>query len=435
MLLTLFYIFLFYIPFQIALNPYQDIDLMSGRVLILILFFWWLWTVRKSLKSTVRRLLNFQSIFLLIFLFLATISVFWAKETGWGIRKILVFYSIFPLYFLTASLVSDQKQIEKIIKILCFSSLPISLVGLFQFSSQFIFLTGHITNFWIKWIAPVFYGRAFGWLVSANPSWMFEVGGRFYFRAISIFPDPHTFSFYLGLMIPLTMALVVFENKRRKFFVFVLFCQVLCVLFTFSRGGYLAMAAFFVLSAILFIKTKLWPLIQRRNFLTPKIIAVFSFFVLIFFVILIPITPISKCFYSSFDFSRHSNAERMEIWLEAMDSIAAHPWLGVGIGNFPKVIDPWAKYLSPINAHSTYLDIASEMGIFTLWVWLVLFFGTILELVKKRNILFFGIAGSLFWFSCHAMVEVPIYNSTILAILMVLFGLATVALKKQWNNI
>ena len=433
MLQTVFYIFLFYLPFQIALNPYPDIDLMSGRVLILVLFFWWLWSIRKSFIQSLRQLFNFQTLFLLLFLFLATVSIFWAKEISWGIRKLLVFYSIFPLYFITSAIIKNEEQVRKTIRIICFSSFPIILFGIIQFLSQFVFLTSHIVEFLIKWIGPIFYGRAFSWLVSANLSWMFEIGGRFYLRAVSIFPDSHIFAFYLGLVAPLTLALLLTE-KNKKLFGSILFCQIIAVLFTFSRGGYLAMASFLVVTAVFFLKAKVLNKISKEKKLFVKITAIFAF-VLVSALILVPVTPISKCFYSSFDFSRNSNIERTEIWIEAIDSIALHPWFGVGIGNFPKVFDPWGKYLSPINAHSTYLDIASEAGVFTLWAWLVLFLGTITALIKKKNIILFGIAGALIWFSVHAVVEVPIYNSTILSIIMVLLGLASSATKKQWGSI
>lgn len=433
MLQAIFYAFIFYLPFQIALNPYQDIDLMSGRVIIILLFFWWLWSIRKSFIQSLRQLLNFQSLFLLLFLFLATISIFWAKEIGWGIRKLLVFYSIFPLYFITSAIIKTEEQIKKVIKIICFSSLPIALLGIFQFLSQFVFLTSHIVEFWIKWIGPIFYGRTFSWLVSANLSWMFEIGGRFYLRAVSIFPDSHNFSFYLGLSAPLTLALLLIE-KNKKIFLSIFLCQIIAVLFTFSRGGYLAMVSFFVITVFFLLRNKVFKAIPKEKKLLVKISAIFVF-LLFLIVIFVPITPISKCFYSSFDFSRNSNIERAGIWVEAIDSIALHPWFGVGIGNFPKVFDPWGKYLSPINTHSTYLDIASETGIFALWAWLVLFFGTIVGLIKKKSILFFGIAGALVWFSIHAVVEVPLYNPTILSLLMVLFGLASSATKKQWDNI
>ena len=253
MIKILFYILIAYLPFQIALNPYSDIDLMSGRVLILALFFYWLWTIRGSFKAKIRRFLNFQSILLLTLLFFAFISLLFAKEVFWGIRKILVFCSIFPLYFLTVDIIKEADGIKKVFKILVFSSLPIAIIGILQFFAQFVFLPGEITNFWTRWISPIFYGRAFGWLVSLNPSWIFEMGGRFYIRAISIFPDPHTFAFYLGFIIPLALGLLIFTRENRKLLLATILILFAALFSTFSRGGYFAMLGTFIFFALLFI--------------------------------------------------------------------------------------------------------------------------------------------------------------------------------------
>ncbi len=425
MLTTLFYVLIAYLPFQIALNPYFDIDLMSGRVLILVLFFCWLFSIRRSFWSAIKNFLNFQSVLLMAFLVLSAISLFEAREVFWGIRKILVFCSIFPLYFLTVGILDSPEKIKKVIRILVFSAFPVAIIGILQFLSQFIFIPGQVTNFLTRWVAPLFYGRAFGWLVSANSSWLFEIGGRFYLRAISLFPDPHTFAFYLGLMIPLATSLLVFTKENRKLLLVASSSLIVSLLLTFSRGGYGAMLfTIFIMGAIL--GKSLIKKLSRKG----RLIVFFSSLALAALIFL-PFSVISHCFYSSFDFSRYSNAERLRVWEEAFDSIASHPWLGVGIGNFPKVVDPWSKYLSPINAHSTYLDIVSEMGIFALWFWLMLFIGTIFNLVRQGNPISFGLAGSLIWFSCHALVETPIYNSTILAILMIIFGLSTKILKEK----
>jgi len=90
------------------------------------------------------------------------------------------------------------------------------------------------------------------------------------------------------------------------------------------------------------------------------------------------------------------------------------------------------------------LDIAAETGIFALWSWLVLFIGTIFGLLRNTliytdkktdlhrwRVISWGLAGSLVWFSSHAAVETPIYNSTILAILMVILGLSATIIQKS----
>ena len=77
------------------------------------------------------------------------------------------------------------------------------------------------------------------------------------------------------------------------------------------------------------------------------------------------------------DFGETSNAQRIEIWKASLESIKEHPLLGVGIGNFPVVLNQ-IIFLARAgsSAHNIYLHIATEMGILALTVavwffWLV----------------------------------------------------------------
>ena len=77
---------------------------------------------------------------------------------------------------------------------------------------------------------------------------------------------------------------------------------------------------------------------------------------------------------SIIDFGETSNSQRIEIWKASLESIKNRPLLGVGIGNFPVVLNQnifLARAGS--SAHNIYLHIASEMGILTLVtvIWLV----------------------------------------------------------------
>ena len=88
---------IFYLPFQIALNPPGGFDLASIRVFILILFVFWLVKIRKFFFN------NLQAPGLFFFLILAGISLLGAQNPLWGARKIAYFLSVFPLYFLVVN--------------------------------------------------------------------------------------------------------------------------------------------------------------------------------------------------------------------------------------------------------------------------------------------------------------------------------------------
>jgi len=211
-----------YLPFQIALNVAPGIDLASGRVFILYLFV--VWIIKSLAEKRFIIKLNLQTLLILLFLFLSIFSITQAWDGERAIRKILVFLSIFPLYFIITSIFLpfckegreefQAANIYKILNALIFSGFILSLIGIAQFAPQFFIGVDPIMIFWSKYVAPIFYGNTFGAEVVSNPSWLVNIAGATALRAFSLFPDPHMFSFYLGLLIPIVFAVVLVERKR-----------------------------------------------------------------------------------------------------------------------------------------------------------------------------------------------------------------------------
>jgi putative inorganic carbon (HCO3(-)) transporter len=68
--------------------------------------------------------------------------------------------------------------------------------------------------------------------------------------------------------------------------------------------------------------------------------------------------------------------ERMAHWQAAVGMFTDHPWLGVGIGNYPVAYPQYAvgRWRDPLgHAHNYYLNIAAEAGIVGLGAYLLLF--------------------------------------------------------------
>jgi len=133
-----------------------------------------------------------------------------------------------------------------------------------------------------------------------------------------------------------------------------------------------------------------------------------------------------------------SNVGRLEMWQQASQTGLRNPWQGVGLGNYSLLVDADLGYRNPVSAHNLYLDLFSESGIFTLIIWLVLIWGTIWQMFlkissvkikgafKDRALIRVGLIGSLFYFLAHSFFETAIYNPAILAVLMVVLGIASV---------
>jgi len=424
-----------YLPFQIALNPRPAFDLASLRVFIVLLFIIWLGkalTTKKLIGWTCFK--NLQSIGLFLFFILAGFSLIGAENIIWGLRKLIFFLSVFPLYFLVTALIDNWLKIKKIIFALTGGAGLIALIGLGQFIAPFIFGLDKICQFWAWQIVPVFSGFNFGALILAYSSWLVNVDGYTILRAFSLFSDPHMFSFYLGLILPLIVVLIYVSDAVRSRqvpdsktgFLFIIYCLLFTVLLlTFTRGAYFAIIVTFLVLAGLF-----WRYLKAK-----KIALLLGLSLLVF---IIPITPIADRFYSSFDMSDGSNVGRLEMWQQAGLAGLERPWQGVGLGNYSLLVDANFGYRNPITAHNLYLDIFSEIGIFALIVWLVLILGTMgqlfwqiritpeVDLNKGQTIIRIGLIGSLVYFSVHSFFETSIYHPSILALLMIILGLSSI---------
>ena len=420
-----FYLLVAYLPFQVALNVSGDIDLLSGRLLILLLFLVW---ILKNFKERKPFWQKNQAVLILFFI-IAVISVLAAQNQGWAIRKILVFASIFPLFFIVAGLVGTREQLKKVFWMVAGSALAAGLIAFCQFLAQFVFGREAVFNFWSQRVASLFYGQAFGQAVVQNPSWLVEIGGQPLMRAIGLFPDPHMLAFYLGMVSPLILALAFMEKKYR-IFLFVVFGFLLAVLLlTFSRGGYLGLAGSIAIMTIFS-----WRQLGHKA----KIFISSLFFVAAVLIVLAG-APIADRFFSSFDLAEGSNSSRIKIWGEALNQAKQNILLGVGLGNYPLSLNFNEKYRSAVTSHNLYLDILVETGIFGLLAWLWFLGGAARAVLKetKRAALAapaLGVLGALIYFAVHSFFETAIFNPTILAFFMIITGLAANLEKIRINS-
>jgi O-antigen ligase len=407
-----------YLPFQLALNPAEGIDLASARVLILFLFLFWLVDGLKNKKLVVRN--NLQALLTIAFLFLNIFSVVAAQNTDWSWRKLLFLFSIFPVYFVASAVIDRKEKMRKISQFLVVSGAVLAGVGILQFILQFVIGLEKTYEIWAKYVSVPFLGNSFSQAVLENPSWLVNIAGRTFLRATAVFPDPHMLSFYLGLLVPLALGLFLL-GQQRVFFGGALVVIVAGDLLTFSRGGYLGL--FFGALALIFLLWRQW---EKKY----KIIAMGAFS-LAAIALIVP-SPVAQRFYSSFDLQEGSNQGRIATWQKAIDVVKDNPLFGTGIGNYPLAVKATANYREPIYAHSAYLDIAAETGIFNALVWMSLLLVAFLEFYKKgqTDILFLMGAVSLIIFAVHSLVETPIYSPTVLVLFLILISFSNIQSEK-----
>jgi O-antigen ligase len=409
MFYEIFLIFCAFIPFQFALNPATGVDLAIIRVIVPIMFLGW---VVFALKNNIPLLKKSRITYLLIlFLLLAVFSLCFSHNLAWSLRKLFFLLSLAPIYFIAVSVFSEKAKQRKIIIALVCGAAAVALIGVIQFISQFFFGIDPVYSFLAKNSAPFFLGDSFSKAVLAYPSWLVNSGGITYMRAIAIFPDPHMFSYYLGMLAPWSIALWATTISHKKLFFLSSLLIITADIFTFTRGGYIAL----IVSALVIL-----PLVSRAA--AKKLIA--GVLLLLCLFVLVPHNPVAGRFISSFDIQEGSNQARVSNWQQALGIISAHPF-GVGIGMYSLAVDPSANYREPIYAHNLYLDIAGELGIFTAIIFITLLYFVFNSFWKRSGKNSFFVAGvaSITVFGVHSLVESPLYSVHILPLFLIIIAL------------
>lgn len=399
-----------YLPFQLALNPTEGVDLASGRVFILLLFFVWLADSLKNKKLIIEK--NIQTGLIAVFLFLSALSIVVAQNVDWSLRKLLFLFSVFPIYFVASALIGDLKKAEKAAKWLVAGGFAAAIIGIVQFLAQFIWSLEKTYQLWAEYVVVPFLGKSFSAAVLQNPSWLVNISGRNFLRATSVFPDPHMLSFYLGMSGALCLGLILAGEKRKIFWI--IFATIMMADFlTFSRGGYLGIFCAAVVMLMIF-----WRKASRR------MKGVFFGLVFLLAVILAIPNPVSQRFFSSFDFQEGSNAGRIATWRQALEVVGNKPWLGAGLGNYPLEIKPTANYREPIYAHNAFLDVAAETGILNSLVFAGIIIAGALGFWKKakQDSFFIGCFLALIVFFVHSLVETPIYSASVSPLLLIILS-------------
>jgi len=410
--------YIIFLPFQFALNPAEDVDLAIGRIIGIIIIV--LWCANSLAKKTLLFPNQLSFWFGTTFFILAGFSLFWADNGAWAIRKFIFLLSIFPLFFVSSSLARKNRiSAQTIFSFAALSGAVSACVALAQFFAQFLFGLNTVLNFWREYIAPFFLGVSFSEAVNNFPSWLVNISGETLMRAVAFFPDPHIAAFFWELTLPI--AVILFLKTKRKLFLLASILIFFALIFTFSRGAYIALSVgLFVFLLHFFLKNPLALASKKTLFALLITVSI------VFVGIKTFGEPLLNRLKSSFDMHEGSNEGRFAMWQEGIRVFSEHPASGVGLGNFPLEVKPSAEYREPIYAHNTYLDIAAETGIFSVLFWIAWLTGlavTFLHRSKTDPVFIAGVYAILL-FSVHALFDTPLYSVHTLPLLCILFGLA-----------
>lgn len=182
---------------------------------------------------------------------------------------------------------------------------------------------------------------------------------------------------YLVMLLPVVFALALFEQSGwvKTFYAATTLLTTLCLLFTFSRAGVLALLC------------ELWLLswLTRRKFvlMTATVISLVTIVAGLLLVQHSATTPIPGTTVPGVKATADSLHHRLDIWTFSAGKVFDHPILGIGYGkdNFLLVYGQSPHEEVPLGrlpilhagTHNTFLDIALGVGIpgLLLFIWLI----------------------------------------------------------------
>lgn len=194
------------------------------------------------------------------------------------------------------------------------------------------------------------------------------------FRSSGPIGDPNIFAQIMVVIVPIALERFLHEKRNglRMIALYGFVVSVLTVILTYSRGGFLALAAG-LLVILLF-----YPL---KGVQLPILI-----FAVIGFVLLLPpnyvarLSTLSEIFQPDATLRASDRAiqGRLSENLTALEMVKTHPVFGVGLGSFSYLFPEYSKKLglalvaTEREAHSLYLETTAETGILGLSVLLLL---------------------------------------------------------------
>ena len=447
------------IPLFVALPITEQFDSLNmWRIIVALMFAKWffsperlhgLFTTLRALGAQARvsitdaartawRRWRIEVLSVALFL-IACLSLIGASDVMGGIKRILLFVNLSMLFFVVRS-VTTKESLRAISRNAVISGVLVAGVGLIQLLLAYTMNVDHFSEFWALTVNKTLYGTAWANIAIAANTWFAYYNGTIHLRMFSSFPDTHSFPLYLLMVTGFAITLLAFETK--KVLRYALFVLIAVMMFEAVLSGTRGIWAS-IIFPIMFVGYVAVRKYARRSELA------YASVPLVLFLISLPIAGIifnspqfrftgtaaeKKVFAerikSIIDTEETSNQGRIYIWKATLHSMVAHPFLGVGIGNFPVVLalNPSA-IKAGASAHNLYLNFFAELGILGFVASSVLIF----ELCRRAWLVFrrydgmtrffaFNVLLYLIWIIWYSMTDVAIFDERPFLLSMIFVG-------------
>ncbi len=388
---------------------------------------------------------------------LALLSVLVAPDKGIALKRIIYFCNASLIGIVVWQLTQQREFAQRVIKNVAIPTIIVAVVGAIQVASTYFIDIYQFMRIWGEGIQLNQFGTQWSYIAThVGNTWFAYYGDQLSLRVFSLFPDSHSFPIFLLLGVPALFAISLLKplsdaSSLKKLFrtrgsLNVLWIPLvfLLIILTGTRGMWLAGAGAIVWSVLilLFLKYKKEAPATRNAF--AYVSSFLALFVLLF-AVAYPILSSPQFLVSKpdalllqhrlrsvLDFGETSNAARIAIWKSSATSIAHHPLLGIGIGNFPVVLgQDILLSRAGSSAHNIYIHLASEMGLAAFLVslyllWLIvqaLYLNYVHSQTPFDRAWTAALLITLPWIFAYLMTDVALFDERALLLFAVTLGL------------
>jgi len=403
-----------------VIDVFDPIKTLTFSLLVIVGLMFWGFNVLK--KEEFKIISNPLNIPVLSFMILCVLSLIWSNNPFISLKELPLFLAGPLLYFIIVNNIYDEWQINRIIGAVIIIGFLFGIYGILQYNGiDFLF-----------WIGNVERGKVFG-----------------------LFGNAGYFAEYLILPLPIAISLfLVSKNKTIKILLLIgILIMASTIALTFTRTSYLSLVISFIFMLLLFAISR-----RKRLFNENKIIfiIILTAMVIIVSLFVIPtslnekgtvLSTIKERVSISQLGSEFTTGRRAAIWKYTILMIKDYPLLGSGIGSFQyNSLRYQAKFfdqgdnraLYPYGVadktHNEYLQLAAELGIIGLiiFIWLIFaYFYYGLKILKRekeryKQGVIIGLMGSVMAFLIDSIFWFPLHHSFTSSLFWLCLGLLVV---------
>ncbi len=396
--------------------PIKDLSLQLLSLLGLTV-----WIIKMIYTESICWRSNSLDIPLFLYLLWGCLSLIWSINIYNSILTFPLFLAGPIIFFIIINSVREQKNIDKLLLIILNIGLCTSIYGILQY-----------------------FGIDFR-------VWMRDIDRL---KMIGFFGNVNYFAEYLIFLLSLSIGLILSKNKPyNKFFLFLAMLSMgLTLLFTFTRGSYLAMTVAIPMMLLLYVKSVGNEQTKKRY---KKTILCFILLAIIALAVIYIPSPLnrqdtilgklrSRVTIESLT-SGESALRRIATWKFTQMMIEDYPILGSGLGTYAyhtlkyqaeffaignnRDIYPHGK---AVQAHNEYLQLWSELGIvgLLLFLWIIIayyrnVFINIRKINEKQQAIIIALTGGVTAVLIDAIFGFPLQLATSISLFWMFLGLST----------